>query len=169
MATIKPKIFLSQAPINPPSRRRDPLGFAKVAADLADLLVPEITSRQYDARWLSILCWSIQRVNESLPKTATTEERYDRLRGLELRWVIEACSLDDGGKGRQLPGGRAVRLLLKKGSPDLGTIREQMGDAQWKRYRTSGPYSAYRGMLHSLALIDDGGWTLTNKGDALAR
>ena len=153
--------------MNPPSRLRDPLGFAKVASDLADLLAPEITSRQYDARWLSILCWSIQRVNESLPKISTTEQRYDRLRGLELRWVIEACCLKNEGRGRQLPGGRTVRLL-NKNLLHLSTIRQKMGEAQWKRYRSAGPYSAYRGMLHSLDLVADDGWTLREDGEALA-
>lgn len=164
-----PTIFLSEAPARPASRRRDPLGFANVAAYYADMLAPELTNRQRDPRWLTILCWSLQQVASEFPNLSTDADRYARLRGLELRWIIEACRLDNGGKGRQLPGSRNVRDVRKRhGETQFATLRAQMGPEQWRRYRYVGPYASYRGLLQLLGLLDDDGWQLTDAGRKLA-
>lgn len=80
-----PTVFLTLPPTRPPSRRRDPFGFSEVATYYADMLAPGLTNRQRDPRWLSILCWSIQQVQHGFSALDSDKERYDRLRGLELR------------------------------------------------------------------------------------
>lgn len=162
----KPTLFLTLPPVRPPSRRRDPLGFSDVASYYADLLAPGLTNRQRDARWLSILCWSIQQVQSGFSELDGGKQRYDRLRGLELRWVIETCRRPDEGKGRQLPGSEKIRKMNKTGV--FSSLRQEMGENQWRRYQYVGPYAAYRGLLQSLNLLDGSGWQLTTTGKALA-
>lgn len=54
------------APHNPVLvRRGDPLGFRGVADWYADLLAPGLSNRTYDARWLTILMWTLHQANRA--------------------------------------------------------------------------------------------------------
>lgn len=159
-------LFLTEPSEYLPSRRRDPFGFADSASYYADLLAPDITNRNQDARWLSILCWSLEQVGKDF-RNNSTDDYYNYLRGLELRWVIEACRLDDEGKGRHLPGSRAVRRWLKNGQ--IRSLQDEMGKDQWRRYRYVGPYASYRRLLQETGLLDVDGWTLTGNGPKLVK
>lgn len=55
-----------------------------------------------------------------------------------------------------------------KKAADFASLRKEMGEDQWRRYRYVGPYAAYRGLLQSLGLLEAGGWNLTASGKALA-
>ncbi|MDN2699274.1 hypothetical protein O0882_23440 [Janthinobacterium sp. SUN073] len=162
----KPVLFQTVPLVREPQRRRDPFGFAEVATFYADLLAPDLTNRQRDARWLTILCWSLQQVQATVVAPSGVAGDYDRLRGLELRWVMEACQLPDQGKGRQLPGSRTVRRLNLE---QYLNLQLEMGQGQWRRYRYVGPYAAYRSLLRHLALLEVDGWTLSPEGRKLAR
>lgn len=162
----KPTLFQTVPLVREPQRRRDPFGFAEVATFYADLLAPDLTNRQRDARWLTILCWSLQQVQATVVAPSGVAGDYDRLRGLELRWVMQACQLPDQGKGRQLPGSRTVRRLSAE---QYRNLQVEMGQGQWRRYRYVGPYAAYRSLLRHLALLEVDGWTLSPEGLGLAR
>lgn len=162
---ITPTLFQTMPPMREPQRRRDPLGFADVAAFYADLLAPGLTNRQRDARWITILCWSLQQVGQSFARVDDAQAKYARLQGLELRWVIQACSRNDNVKGRQLPGSRAINKLAPA---QYRALRAHMQPDQWRRYRHLGPYAAYRGLLQQLALLNADGWTLSAAGRKLA-
>ena len=41
-------------------RRGDPLGLQVVAEGIAEALVPGLSNRTVDARWISILCWCLR-------------------------------------------------------------------------------------------------------------
>jgi hypothetical protein len=159
-------LFITRPSTHPPLRRRDPFGFADAASYYAELLAPDLTNRQRDARWLSILCWSLEQVERAFPELENNQDRYDRLRGLELRWVIQACQLAKPGDGRQLPGSREIRKISK--AAEFRLLRNKMSDDQWRRYRYVGPYAAYRGLLQSLGLVAADGWRLTQCGKRLA-
>lgn len=158
--------FLTEQSQETPIRRRDPFGFAKIANHYADLLAPGITNRNRDARWITILCWSLRQVEDDFAYTSQ-DEAYNYLRGLELRWIIEACHRWDRGRGRQLPGSRAVRDCSPGIWPRLR--EEKMGDDQWRRYQYVGPYASYRGLMQEMALLEDDGLTLTSEGKKLSR
>jgi hypothetical protein len=159
--------FLTEPSEDLPTSRRNPFGFAEIANYYADTLAPGITNRNRDARWLTILCWSLEQVRNDF-RNRLTGDYYEFLQGLELRWVIEACRLDDKGKGRHLPGSLAIRQWLKQelSSP----IKEAMGRDQWRRFRYVGPYASYRGLMREAGLLDDTDrWTLTPNGHKLAK
>jgi hypothetical protein len=162
---LKPTLFQTIPQVHEAQRRRDPFGFAEVATFYADLLAPDLTNRQQDARWMTILCWSLRQVAITFPALNDNQAIYQRLRGLELRWVIQGCLAPEGQRKRQLPGKRAVEKLQGIGYRDL---RKQMGEAQWRRYRSTGPYAAYRGLMQYLGLLQADAWTLTPAGLDLA-
>jgi len=162
---LKPTLFQTIPLVRDSQRRRDPFGFADVAAFYADLLAPDLTNRQRDARWMSILCWGLQQVTSSFRALDNDQETYARLRGLELRWIIQAYLAPDGQRNRQLPGKLAVKSLE---GTDYRGLRRQMGEAQWRRYRNTGPYAAYRGLMQYLGLLRPDGWTLSEAGLELA-
>lgn len=162
---VKPTLFQTIPLLRDSQRRRDPFGFADVATYYADLLAPDLTNRQRDARWLSILCWSLQQVTSTFTSVDDDLETYARLRGLELRWIIQACLAPERQRKQQLPGKRAVENLK---NIDYRDLRKQMGEAQWRRYRNTGPYAAYRGLMQYLGLLQADGWTLTPSGIELA-
>jgi hypothetical protein len=162
---LKPTLFQTSPLVRDPLRRRDPFGFADVATYYSDQLAPDLTNRQRDARWLSILCWSLRQVTASSPSLLDHHAIYNRLRGLELRWIIQACQAPNGKRKQQLPGKLAVQKLDKSSYREL---RTKMGEAQWRRYRSNGPYAAYRGLMQYLGLLQSDGWTLSPKGVSLA-
>jgi len=165
MAKDKGLLFLTVPPEYIPSRRRDPFGFADIANYYSDLLAPGITNRNRDARWLTILCWSLDQIDKDF-RNNDTDDYYNYLRGLELRWVMETCRLADEGKGRHLPGSRAVRRWLKSRA---WSLQDQMGKDQWRRYRYVGPYASYRRLLQEIGLLDADGWTPIGDGPKLAK
>lgn len=152
-------------------RRGDPLGFRWAADRYADILVPGLSSRTYDARWLTILSWVLVQANEAW-------RRYDRcagspqshehamrlygwIRPLELMWVARALALESRevlqGKLRQLPNRRAVEGWLQNPSrPRFG-----LTESQFRRYRALGPYGAYRTVFRHIPglTVAGDGWT----------
>ncbi|MEI7636806.1 MAG: hypothetical protein WCJ37_05830 [Syntrophus sp. (in: bacteria)] len=125
-------------------RMMDPLGFQWIADRIADELVPGITSRQYDGRWLTLLCKGLSGI-----RSTDDEERYERMSQWE-RGILIFAKTKGVDKGRQLPG----QKLASTGWP--------------RRYRFYGPYGSYRSLLISARLTDDDGWTLTEDGWKLA-
>lgn len=166
MAEYDGLFYLTEPFEKQPSRRRDPFGFVDIANYYADLLAPGITNRNRDARWLTILCWSLEQVGRDF-HDKSTDDFYEYLMGLELRCVIEACRLEDNGRGRHLPGSRAVRQWLRAGRKR--SLKAEMGQDQWRRYKYVGPYSCYRRLMQETALLDADGWTLTANGHELAK
>ncbi len=161
-------------------RRGDPLGFRAMADQFADLLVPGLSNRTYDARWISILCWALQNANScwrqhdepdgSMLPGASREaarELYAWIRPLELLWVARTLQLcEDDAKGRQLPGQRAVKWWLRE--PDRP--RFGLTEDQYTRYRQTGPYGGYRVALRRLPGLTMGGdgWRPDSVGRDLA-
>lgn len=127
-------------------RMMDPLGFQWIADQIADELVPGITSRQYDARWLTLLCKGLSGIHST-----DDEERYERMSQWE-RGILIFAKTKGEDKERQLPG-------KKRASAATGWPR---------RYRFYGPYGSYRSLLISTRLTDDNGWNLTEDGQKLA-
>ena len=86
------------------------------------MLVPDLSNRTSDARWFSLLSWSLwlsdqapwQKGSDSQDALLSTRvgaaARYKWLRPLELLWVARTHALCNGEiKGRQLPGIRAIQ------------------------------------------------------------
>lgn len=127
------------------SRLGDPLGFQWIADEIAEKLVPGLSSRQWDARWLTLLCKGLELIN---PKNVEDDERYRRISLWERGILIAA--VEHGDNGRQLPG--------KRKAPH-----------SWPtRYRYYGPYGTYRSLLINLGLTEPDGWVLTLTGKKLA-
>lgn len=162
-------------------RRGDPLGMRAVAEDMAEVLAPGLSNRTMDGRWISIMCWALQQSYSAWCALGTVEddghvvtreaarEIYSWLRPLELLWVARTVVKTGGdrGKGRQLPGVRAVRHWV-----DGDGSRERFGfePGSYARYRFTGVYGAYRVALRSLPGLTAGGhgWRLGPLGRELA-
>lgn len=161
-------------------RRGDPLGMRAVAEDMAEVLAPGLSNRTMDGRWLSIMCWALQQSYSAwqalgaidddghLVTREAAQEVYSWLRPLELLWLARTVAkTKDRGKGRQLPGVRAVRHWI-----DGDVDRERFGFApsSYAQYRFTGVYGAYRVALRSLPGLTIGGdgWRLSPLGCELA-
>jgi len=130
-------------------RRGDPLGFRAVADGFADILAPGLTNRTYDARWITLLCWIMVRVDEARRSLdldwgevgrARQRSIYDWIRPLELMWVRRTIRTFAGNPRllgrRQLPG-RLASSKMHENENLLG-----MTSAQFSRYRFTGPHGA---------------------------
>jgi hypothetical protein len=143
-------------------RRGDPLGFRGIADWYADLLAPGLSNRTYDGRWLTILVWVLHQANhawqhfhdgEPLDSAEAARRFYEWVKPLELLWVARTATLCEA-KGRQLPGIRGVnRWLDDETLPNIGLSLDQ-----YRRYRQTGIYGAYRVMLRRVR-------GLTKQGD----
>lgn len=152
-------------------RRGDALGWQNIAENFANMLAPSLSNQVWDARWLTILCWCLA-VSKNVPinDTFTREgqhQRYKWLQPLELLWIARTLELKgaDNIKGIQLRGIRAIKRWDKSDS-NFG-----LSSDQWKRYRQTGMYGAYRVALRKLPglTIDEDGWTPGPLGDKLAK
>lgn len=135
-------------------RRGDPLGFRQTADWYADLLAPGLSNRTIDARWVTLLLWVLQKANgvwqhfhdgATLDNATAVRAYYEWVKPLELLWVARAATHCDGnGRGRQLPGIRGVNRWLESEEelPHFGLSTDQ-----YRRYRLTGIYGAYRVLL----------------------
>ncbi|MCA9063020.1 MAG: hypothetical protein KDA96_08175 [Planctomycetaceae bacterium] len=161
-------------------RRGDPLGMRAGAEDMAERLAPGLSNRTMDGRWLSIMCWALQQADAAwrilgAPTVdghgvtgEAAREFYSYLRPLELLWLARTVkNTGDNGKGRQLPGIRAVRRWL---DGNHGHERFGFYPDSYSRYRFTGVYSAYRVALRTLpGLTADGnGWQVGPLGREFA-
>jgi hypothetical protein len=149
-------------------RRGDPLGLRQATDSFADLLAPGLSNRTADARWLSLLCWILQHANEAwqlfdppgsdfMPGESRDAARqlYEWVRPLELLWVARVLRLSgDNASGVQLPGRRAVGRWLNE---ECKPANFAMAMDQFRRYRQTGVYGAYRVALRSIAGLTQGG------------
>lgn len=161
------------------SKRGDALGWLNIAESFSDMLAPGLSKRTCDARWITILsyCLMVSRratLKKSLNSFETQHKRYEWLKPLELIWIAFSLSQlhQDSTKGLQLPGRRAVQQWLNK------PMMEQKKDSkfglstdQWKRYRQTGIYGAYRVALRKLPKLtmNGDGWTPDRVGIDLAK
>jgi hypothetical protein len=153
-------------------RRGDPLGMRAIAEEMAEVLAPGLSNRTVDGRWISIICWALKQSYSAwralgnvdddgsvvTPQAAT--ELYSWLRPLEMMWVARTVRTGKNlGKGRQLPGVRAVRYWI---DGDMGCDRFGFAPSSYARYRFTGIYGAYRVALRSLPGLTVGGdgWRL---------
>lgn len=165
-------------------RRGDPLGMRAYADKMAELLAPGLSNRTVDARWISILCWALQQAEKAWKvhgarkgemfssSRGSAEEIYSWLRPLELLWVARTIKMTkDAGKGRQLPGIRAVKSWLDDPKARrCSSSRFGLSSESYRRYRFTGIYGAYRVALRSLPglTINGNGWLLDELGKKLA-
>lgn len=161
------------APWDPvPSRRGDPLGLRAGAEYFANLLAPGLSNATADARWISLLSWSLHWSNIAWQRSGGRDlstrdglrARYAWLRPLELLWVDR--TLEAGQATGQLRGRRSVKRWRDDGrkAPNFA-----MSTDQFSRYRQIGMYGAYRVLLRrEAALTSDNGWTPGPVGVKLA-
>lgn len=152
-----------------------------VAESMAEALAPGLSNRTMDGRWLSIMCWALQQAYAAWRVYGATEnggfvepreaarEIYSWLRPLELLWVARTVMMtgEDRGRGRQLPGVRAINRWV---DGDSKGERFAFEPSAYSRYRFTGVYGAYRVALRSLpGLTARGdGWRLGPLGTQLA-
>jgi hypothetical protein len=161
-------------------RRGDPLGMRALAEDMAEMLAPGLSNRTIDGRWLSILCWAVNQAysarqalgvvkdDGAIASPQAARELYRWLRPLEILWVARTVkATDDRGKGRQLPGVRALRRWIDN---EFRPSRFGFEPSAYDRYRFTGLYGAYRVALRSLPGLTIGrdGWRLDMLGRCLA-
>lgn len=160
-------------------RRGDPLGMRGLAEQFAEELAPGLSNRTTDARWFTILSWCLEQGyavwrlygegrGDGLSTRAAMRSLYAWIRPLEALWLARTViASEQAGKGRQLPGVRAVRRWL-----DERQSSERFGfsSSSYDRYRFTGIYGAYRigfRMLPGLTLNGDG-WRIGEAGRELA-
>lgn len=152
------------APFDPVMvRRGDPLGFRQITDWYADLLAPGLSNRTYDVRWLTILSWILHRANHvwqhfrdgaTLDSAEATRRYYEWIKPLELLWVarteVELLRREVTTVGYQLPGIRAIARWRESDRklPSFG-----LGLDQYRRYRQTGVYGAYRVMLRQVGCL----------------
>lgn len=181
MSSTVESYWLFTAPHEPVwVRRGDPLGFRLAADYFADLLVPDLSNRSVDARWLTLLSWALSNAVQGwrhyddrdmavMPARDRQAARrlYEWVRPLELLWVARTLTLtSEDSRGRQLPGQRAVRRwLMDRSEADFGLSAEQR-----VRYRQTGAYGGYRVALRRLPGLTTGGdgWRPGEVGKKLA-
>lgn len=156
-------------------RRGDPLGLQGVAENIAETLVPGLSNRTVDARWISILCWCLRQGHGAWRaygaghgEPALGKHLYPWVRPLELLWVARTAEqTEEGGRGRQLPGIRPVRNWIQSNRRP-GNFA--FAATAYEQYRFTGSYGGYRAALRSLGGMTDGGggWLLGEQGRKLA-
>lgn len=153
-------------------RRGDALGFRASADYFAELLAPGLSNGASDARWISLLSWSlkwsqlpwVRAGGDDLTRRGDQQARYAWLRPLELLWVDR--TLESGQTTGQLRGRRSVERW-RKSERQLPNFA--MSADQFRRYRQVGTYGAYRVLLRTVPGLTTGdGWTLGATGLKLA-
>lgn len=149
--TPAPRWFFTE-PWDPVSLRRgDALGLRAITDHFGDLLAPDLTNRTRDLRWVTILAWclcrsqAIWRASKKPPPVTRylRDQRYAWIRPLELMWVARTMLLAaETYAARQLPGQRKLRHWLD--DYDRKRRHFAMTDDQYRRYRQTGAYGAYR-------------------------
>ncbi len=159
-------------------RRGDALGFRAASDYFADLLAPGLSNSTFDARWISLLSWSLKwsqsawqsAGNSDLSSREGQRERYAWLRPLELLWVARTLASKKADQSSeitgQLRGRRSIERWREDHRPDFSMTREQQA-----RYRQIGTYGGYRVVLRNMPGLTKGGdgWTLDDTGLKLAR
>ena len=125
-------------------RRGDPLGLRALADQFAEAVGPDLSNRVRDARWITILAWSMVRAREAFHAhggrnardNEKREPQYAWLRPLELMWVARTITLADSNESdRPLAGQRSVRPWLAVHRRKVGTPahRERLPAARQAR------------------------------------
>lgn len=151
------------------SRRGDPLGVRPLVDEIAETVAPGFSNRTQDARWVTLLAWSLVRSNavyrtglrSTELNSSDPKQRYAWLRPLELQWVARTITLDENGwKFRVLPGSRSVSAAIRT-APRKMPAKFGMTEAQFQRYRQTGAYGAYRVAFRRWVGLTEGGdgWT----------
>lgn len=163
MAGNQTSWFLTAPEISTRRRRGDPLGLRNLTDEVAELLAPGVTNRTRDARWLTLLSWSLVESDRAWRKARNGHEqraddgaqRYDWLRPLELLWVARSIHLGgDQYRAVQWPGYRSVR---RWNQPDPNF---SMTPRQLKNHRQLGAYGAYRVLFRQEGFtVRNDGWT----------
>jgi hypothetical protein len=155
-----------------PARRGDALGFSSAADYFADLIAPDLSNLTYDARWITLLSWSLKwshiawRAAGGHDLSTPNEQRmrYAWLRPLELLWLDR--TLESGQTTGQLRGRRSIERWRKA---DRRQGNFAMNADQFSRYRQLGMYGAYRVLFRKLRELSTGdGWTLASTALDLA-
>jgi hypothetical protein len=173
MAMTKATWFLTAPEISTPRRRGDPLGLRNITDEVADLLAPGLTNRTLDARWLTLLSWSLVQSDRAWRKAGgdalrTAEERRQRyawLQPLELLWVVRSMQLGGAAyRAIQWPGYRSLKRW------DKAESHFAMTASQRKNHRQLGAYGAYRVLFRQAGFtVNDDGWTPAEPVRILAR
>jgi len=171
MSSTQATWFLSAPETSAPRRRGDPLGLRNITDEVAELLAPGLTNRTRDARWLTLLSWSLVESERAWHKTGggdlTTADdrrhRYAWLRPLELLWVARSIHLGGTGyRAAQWPGYRSLRRW------DKVSARFAMSDSQLNNHRQLGAYGAYRVLFRQDGFTESNdGWTPASPAHAL--
>jgi hypothetical protein len=151
------------------TRRGDPLGVRPLVDQIAEAVAPGFSNRTQDARWVTLLAWSLVRshavyrtgLQNTELNSSDLRQRYAWLRPLELQWVARTITLDeDGWRSRGLPGRRSVSAAMRVDSRKM-PLRFGMTPAQYQRYRQTGAYGAYRVAFRKWEGLTQGGdgWT----------
>jgi hypothetical protein len=155
-----------------PARRGDALGFSAGADYFADLIAPGLSNLTYDARWITLLSWSLKWSHvawqaaggHDLSTPSDQRTRYAWLRPLELLWLDR--TLESGQTTGQLRGRRSIERWRKA---DRRPLNFAMSADQFSRYRQLGMYGAYRVLFRKLPELSTGdGWTLASTALDLA-
>ena len=144
-------------------RRGDALGFRAGADYFADLLAPGLSNATSDARWISLLSWSLKWSHVAWRKAGGVDlsrrddqrARYAWLRPLELLWVDR--TLESGQTSGQLRGRRSIERWRRaeRQPPNFA-----MSPDQFRRFRQVGTYGAYRVVFRRVHGLTSGdGWT----------
>jgi hypothetical protein len=163
------------APWDPISvRPRDALGLGAGANYFGNLLAPGLSNATVDARWITLLSWCLKGSHiawrnaggRELSRPEEQRTRYAWLRPLELLWIARTFQTDKQVTG-QLRGQRAVKHWLDDGQrlDNFG-----MSPDQFRRYRQTGTYGAYRVVFRTIRGLTTGdGWTPGDTALKLAR
>ncbi|HEY3353388.1 MAG TPA: hypothetical protein VGQ83_09080 [Polyangia bacterium] len=152
----------------PLTRRGDPLGFLDLAHKLSEHIIPGLSNRTRDCRWLTLLGYSLLAARRAAPRELPDDRLafYRWLHPLERLWVWQCAQLlgDAEQKERRLPGIRRAR-----NARSLATYMQYSED-QVASYRFTGPYGSYRLLLRDPRLTDEGdGWAVTEPFEELCR
>ncbi|MEO6381548.1 MAG: hypothetical protein ABIO35_06000 [Nitrobacter sp.] len=152
-------------------RRGDPLGLLALTNVFAETVAPGLSNRVRDGRWVTILAWCLVRSQQvfhasgsrSVSTRADQNRRYAWLRPLELMWVARTIALaEDDWKERPLAGRRRVQSWYEDYS-DRRDCADRFGMSvdQFRAYRQTGPYGAYRVAFRKWPgmTIGGDGWT----------
>ena len=160
---MNPNWYLT-APWEPVSiRRGDALGFRPGTDYFADLIAPGLSNGTSDARWITLLSWSLKWSHVvwrhagggDLAQRDAQRARYAWLRPLELLWVDR--TLESGQTTGQLRGQRSIERW-RRAARQPSTFA--MNADQFRRYRQVGTYGAYRVVFRAVAGLSTGdGWT----------